>query len=122
MTRGSRLLALFLLVCASASWAGNGDINLKIVFVDFYDDNVTVHVNGRVLWAGALTVKRENESTGLSLVKEVTLPKCSVIDVHSRNFVDSERICITDRTKLIYISATVEPHIFTSEKDLIELD
>jgi len=113
----------FALLWPTSVFAGKDQAHVRIVFFDFYDDNVTLLIDGKTLWSGNLDVSKENESTGLSMVKETDLPACSEITVISKRFTDHRRLCLTDRTRLVYIAGgRFEPHIWASESDVIELD
>jgi hypothetical protein len=118
---------LWLLIGVLIAWPvaaseGNNKLHVKLVFVDFYGDDVTVLSDGQVLWSGHLTVPRENETTGLSMTREVDLPRCSEIVLRSKDVVDSESVCLTDKTTFIYLNAKVKPYISISVSKVIELD
>jgi hydroxyacyl-ACP dehydratase HTD2-like protein with hotdog domain len=116
-------IAIALLVWAGASRANENRIHVKIVFFDFYNEQATLWVDNRFLWSGPLTVSKERETTGQSLLIEADLPKCSsTIAIRAKSFADKKRLCLTDKTKLIYLSAIVKPHISSSESSVIKLD
>jgi hypothetical protein len=116
LVRAGALLGFLLISWTGAISADNSTIHATLLLVDFYDDDVTVTADGRVLWSGKLTVPKENETIGLSAWKEIDVTLCSDVVVHSRHFVDSRRICLTPKIKVLVITGgKIEPHIEARE-------
>jgi len=99
------------------------EVKIGLVFFDFFDDKIDLSINGNSVLSGPITVEKQNETTGLSYVKYFMLKKCNHFKIKSNNLDIRRKICLSPKTKLIYIRGTVKPpHIWLSNSGIVNLD
>lgn len=95
----------------------------KVILFDFYDADVKLLVGGKVAYEGQLNVLPANESTGLSLAKEIEMAGCEEVVLTSNGETPSfEMICPDKSGFEIYINPNVDPKIRISYDPAFGLD
>lgn len=121
-----KFLMLLLLVGCSPQDDGseNGEaFRGKVILFDFFDADVKLLIGGKVAYEGQLNVLPANESTGLSLAKDIELIGCKKIVLTSNGeTLSSEMICPEKSGFEIYINPKVDPKIRISYDPALGLD
>jgi hypothetical protein len=114
------LLFCSLFIRAENNATSINERTVKIVFFDFYDQKVTLKINGHRVLGANLTV--QTPSTGLSMIRAYKVKQNNVFELSFGKSVVKKNIHIDSKVKLIYINPKVEPFIVPSDSEIIMLD
>lgn len=125
------LLAVFVLLgaglpaCARSSSSdlvpGQPEYAVRLVFFDFQDERVTLSINGNRVVDRTMASTRES-SNGLNEIVQSTLTDDNLFVLRWDGHEVEMAVRADPDTQLVYITPRVEPNIWTSESDVVQLD